>query len=77
MNSKQFNAIRAFKDMSQVEFADWLGTSLATVAKIEAEHMKLSDKMKWRLTHKFDVSDSNFIEFCKKRQQIDEYFNDN
>lgn len=75
MNNEQFRAIRHYKKMTQREFADWLGVSIATIAKIEAGHMDISDSIRWRLAHKFDASSPDFIEYIKKREQVDDYFN--
>lgn len=77
MQSEIFKNIRAFKGMTMKEFADWLGVSLATVSMIEGGHRPVSDYVRYKIAHKFDVSDSKFIEFCDRQMKASEYFLNN
>jgi len=60
MDRELFKAIRYFKGMNQVQFAEWLGVSTPTVALFEAGHRTMSEATYSRVAHKFDITDPDF-----------------
>ena len=74
MKGNLLKEIRQFKDMTQEQFADWLGVSLSSIALVESGHRGISENLENKITHKFDVTDPNFIEYKKQRKKTGDYF---
>lgn len=74
MNSNQVKLIRQYKQMSQTEFSKWLGVSLAAIGLVEAGHRDVSENLAAKIAHKFDVKDTDFIEYVKRHKQTADFF---
>lgn len=67
MDNHTIKDVRAFKKMTQHEFAAWLGVSVATIAMIESGQRPVSDNFRGKLAHKFEVTEE-FIEYRKRKE---------
>lgn len=61
--------IRLFLDMTQKEFAKWIGVSLASVSMIECGQRSVSDSIKAKLAHKFEVTD-DFLQYRQRKSKL-------
>lgn len=73
MNTNQVKLIRQYKNVSQTEFADWLGVSLSAISQVEAGHRYVSDNLAAKIAHKFDVNDPDFIEYVGRVKQTSNF----
>ena len=69
MDKEKMKTIRAYLDMSQSQFAEYIGVSSSTISMIEAGHREVSDKLTSRIARKFEVTD-DFIQFLKNRKRL-------
>lgn len=69
MNGEKFRAIRLWKDMTQQEFADLLGVSVATVARIESGSLDVSSRIKAKIVSRVNLDD-DFLNFYEKMRLI-------
>ena len=69
MDSNTIKDIRAFKKMTQKEFAEWLDVSIATIAMIESGQRSVSDNVRGKLAHKFEATD-DFIKYRKRKDTL-------
>jgi len=74
MNKELLKDIRLFKGMTQEDFAKWLGISRMTIALIESDQRNVSDAVAGKLSHKFDVTNDDFLEYRKRRANTNNYF---
>lgn len=74
MNKELLKDIRLFKEMTQEQFADWLGVSRITIALIESDQRNVSDTVVSKLALKFDVTSDDFIAFRERRANTRDYF---
>lgn len=70
MDVDLFKDIRYYKQMSQVEFAKWLGVSPPTVSLFEAGHRNMSEATKAKLAHKFDTTDADFQAYRQRKNNL-------
>lgn len=71
MESSKFLAVRCYLNLSQSQFAEFLGVSAGTVAKIESGTLQVSGRMRGKLAAKFDFDDAflaYYINFNKTSQ---------
>ena len=69
MNLDTFKDIRHFKEMTQQQYADWLGLSLSSIAMIESGQRRVTDNIRGKLAHKFMITDE-FIEYQERRNKL-------
>lgn len=69
MNGEKFRAIRLWKGMTQQEFADLLGVSVATVARIESGSLDVSPRIKAKIVSRVNLDD-DFLDFYEKMNLI-------
>lgn len=74
MNKELLKDIRLFKEMTQEQFAEWLGVSRITIALIESDQRNVSDTVASKLAHKFDVTSDDFMAYRKRRANTRDYF---
>lgn len=60
MKNETFKLIRLYTRRSQREFAEYIGTSLATVSAIEAGFRPVSSAVRAKLANKFTLDDAFF-----------------
>lgn len=63
MTNEMFRAIRLYKNMNQIEFARFIGVSLATVGRIETGSLELTPKVKAKLADRFEFNGEFFSFF--------------
>ncbi|WP_335358701.1 helix-turn-helix domain-containing protein [Bacillus sp. JJ1127] len=71
MDRKIFKFVRLYKNMTQVEFACYLGVSLATVGRIETGSLKLTSKVKAKVVSNFEF-DKEFFSFVERYERLGE-----
>lgn len=74
MKNELIKDIRHYLGMTQEEFAKWLGVHYSTIALTEANYRNVSDKLAAKIALKFDVTDSDFLEYRKRRANTNDYF---
>lgn len=70
MDVNLFKDIRYYVGKSQRDFAEWIGVSPPTVALFEAGHRNMSDVTRAKLAHKFDINDSEFQAYRKRKNDL-------
>lgn len=65
MNADKFRALRLYKDLTQSEFADLLGVSLATVARIETGSLEVTPRVRAKLA-RIDIEEESFLSFYER-----------
>ncbi len=75
MDNQTFKDIRQYKRMSQQQFADYLGVSLAAIAMIETERLNVTDRIQSKLAHVFDITDADFLSYVERKREIEQYLN--
>lgn len=74
MKNELLQDIRHYLNLTQPEFAEWLGVSPASIAQVEANHRNISESLAAKVARKFDVTDKDFIEYRKRKAQTRDYF---
>lgn len=69
MDKQTFKDIRHFKKMTQRQFADWLGIGIQSVAMIETGQRNISDNIRGKLAHKFEMTD-DFSEYRERKSRL-------
>lgn len=69
MNNQMFKSIRLYRDETQSEFAAFLGISESSVAGIEVRNRPVTDRIRARLAHRFEVT-PDFIEFVERNDKL-------
>ena len=69
MDKDTIKDIRLYKKMTQEQFASWLDVSIATIAMIESGQRGISDNIRGKLAHKFEVTD-DFIKYRKRKDDL-------
>jgi transcriptional regulator with XRE-family HTH domain len=69
MNADKFRAIRLYLKMTQSEFADLLGVSIATVGRIESGSLDVTPRVRARIVSKINLDDK-FYSFYEKFQKL-------
>lgn len=69
MDGEKFRAIRLWKGMTQQEFADLLGVSVTTVARIESGSLDVSPRIKAKIVSRVNLDD-DFLDFYEKMNLI-------
>lgn len=69
MTSELFRLIRLYSEMSQREFAEHLGLSLATVSYIETGQRSITPNVKAKIAAKFDLTD-DFLAYIEKYKKL-------
>ncbi|MFC7062754.1 helix-turn-helix domain-containing protein [Halobacillus seohaensis] len=70
MTSERFKAIRLYLGMTQKDFAEFFGLSLAVVGMVETSQRKVSDNTAAKIAMKFEVTDG-FIEFTQNQKKLE------
>jgi transcriptional regulator with XRE-family HTH domain len=72
MTRDRFKRIRLFLEMSQVEFAEFLGISVSAVGMIEIGQRNVSDRVSAKIAHKFEITPEFevFTERVKKFEEL-------
>jgi len=65
MDAEKFRITRLWTNKTQQEFADFLGVSPATVARIESGSLDISPRVKAKIVSKIDFNES-FFDFYDK-----------
>lgn len=68
METSKFLAIRCYLDLTQLQFAQFLGISHSAVSRIESGDLKVSGRLRGRLASKFifdDAFHTYYINFKK------------
>lgn len=71
MESSKFLAVRCYLNLSQSQFAEFLGVSAGTVGRIESGDLRISDRIRGKVAAKFDFDDAflaYYINFNKTSQ---------
>lgn len=76
ISNKTAKDIRHYLKLSQQEFADKLGVSLATVALIETKRMNVTDRVQGRLAHIFDINDTEFHEYQQRKRALEQHISE-
>jgi transcriptional regulator with XRE-family HTH domain len=66
MTRGQLNLLRLYLDKTQKQFAEEIGVSEPTIAKIEAGYAEISTTTKAKVLRKYDLSDDGFLDFCRR-----------
>lgn len=74
MKNELLQDIRHYMDLTQPDFAEWLGVSPASIAHVEANQRNISDSLAAKIARKFDVADPDFVEYRKRKAQTRNYF---
>lgn len=69
MTNEIFGDIRNYKQMTMRQFAKWLGVSLTTVWDIENGNRHISDYVRAKLAHKFEVTD-DFLKYRERKSKL-------
>lgn len=69
MTGDKFRAIRLYLNMTQEEFAKFLGISKATVGRIESGSLKVTPRVQAKLAARVDL-DMDFFNFYEKLRKI-------
>lgn len=73
MDGEKFRAIRLWKGMTQQEFADLLGVSVATVARIETGSLDVSPRIRAKIVSRVNLDD-DFLDFYEKMCLISQFY---
>lgn len=65
MNADKFRALRLYKDLTQSEFANLLGVSLATVARIESGSLDMTARVRAKLA-RIEIDEDAFLSFYER-----------
>lgn len=74
MRNELVKDIRHYKNMTQEQFAQWLGVHYSTIAVTESNHRKVSDNLAAKIARKFDVTSDGFIAYLERKRKADDYF---
>ncbi|MEH7505136.1 helix-turn-helix transcriptional regulator [Neobacillus drentensis] len=69
MTGEKFRLIRLYSGMSQRDFADYIGVSVATVAHIELGNRTVTPMVMSKLADKFDLTD-DFLKYVEKYRRL-------
>jgi transcriptional regulator with XRE-family HTH domain len=69
MTEERFKAIRLYLGMSQQQFADHFGLSLAVVGMIETKQRRVTANTEAKIARKFKASEE-FLEFLENRKKL-------
>lgn len=70
MTANELKAIRLCLSMTQEQFANLLGVSRATIARMETGSLRVSEKIKAKIALKVDLNKVGFFSFYKKYKAI-------
>lgn len=68
MDADKFRAMRLYKEMTQKDFATFIGVSIATVARIESGNLELTPRVRAKVA-RIDLDD-DFLSFYEKMQSM-------
>jgi plasmid maintenance system antidote protein VapI len=69
MKLDKFIAIRAFLEMSQPDFADFLGTSDSNIGMIESGKRRITKRMMGRIAKNFEET-PEFVAFYERTKRL-------
>lgn len=70
MNNETIKHIRHYLKMSQYEFCDYTGITYSVLAGIEAGSKNVSDRVASKISHVFDVTNPEFLEFVRRNKEL-------
>lgn len=77
MKGDLIKIIRQYKNMTQPQFAEWLGVAESSISQVESGHRQVSEYLASKVALKFDVADPDFIAYRERRKHTSDYFFNN